>query len=60
MEGRNFTVTGKMTLGNEERTFSKSVSAMSETHAREKAYSLLGAANGLSRNKIMIEKVEKG
>lgn len=55
----NFVVSGKMTLGIQERTFTKEIIAKSEKDAREKAYSLIGSANGLSRNKIKIEKVEK-
>ncbi|MDD5172436.1 MAG: 50S ribosomal protein L18Ae [Candidatus ainarchaeum sp.] len=54
-----FNVSGKMTLGIEERTFSKKVEAKSESMAKHKAYALLGSACGLPRNKIKIDKVEK-
>jgi len=55
----NFTVSGKMILGKEERTFSKTVEAASEGAAKEKAFALLGSQNGVGRNKIKVEKVEK-
>lgn len=54
-----FTVSGKMTLGSEERTFSKTVEAASEGAAKEKSFALLGSQNGVSRNKVKVEKVEK-
>ncbi len=55
----NFTVSGKIVLGTEERTFVKSIDAKSENDARQRTYSLFGSLNGLERNKIKIEKVEK-
>jgi ribosomal protein L20A (L18A) len=54
-----FTVSGKITLGMEERAFVKEVEAASENAARHKAYGLFGSQNGLPRNKVRIEKVEK-
>jgi len=54
-----FTVSGKITLGIEERTFVKEVDAASENAARQKAYGLFGSQNGLPRNKVRIEKIEK-
>jgi ribosomal protein L20A (L18A) len=54
-----FTVSGKMALGSAERTFAKVVEAGSEAAARHKAYALLGSANGIRRNRITIDKVEK-
>jgi ribosomal protein L20A (L18A) len=54
-----FAVSGRMALGKEERTFTKAVEAESENAAREKAYALLGSHNGVKRNKIKIEKVER-
>lgn len=54
-----FTVSGKITLGAEERAFVKEVEAASENAARHKAYGLFGSQNGLPRNKVRIEKVEK-
>ena len=54
-----FTVSGRMMLGREERTFTKRVEAKSENAAREKTYALLGSHNGVKRNKIKIEKVER-
>lgn len=54
-----FNVSGKMTLGIEERKFSKKVEAKSEGMAKHKTYALLGSACGLTRNKIKIDKVEK-
>ncbi len=54
-----FAVSGKMVLGKEERAFTKAVDAESENAAREKAYALLGSHNGVKRNKIKIEKVER-
>ncbi len=54
-----FTVSGKIRLGAEERTFVKEVEAASENAARHKAYGLFGSQNGLPRNKVRIEKVEK-
>ncbi|MFH0737535.1 MAG: 50S ribosomal protein L18Ae [Candidatus Micrarchaeota archaeon] len=54
-----FNISGKITLGREERTFSKEVEAASENAAKHKAYALFGSVNGVPRNKIKIEKVEK-
>jgi ribosomal protein L20A (L18A) len=54
-----FTVSGRITLGIEERAFVKEVEAPSEKAARHKAYGLFGSQNGLPRNKVRIEKVEK-
>ncbi len=54
-----FNVSGKIMLGREERTFSKQVEAESENAAKHKAFALFGSVNGVKRNKIKIEKVEK-
>ncbi len=54
-----FTVSGKVTLGREEREFAKKVEAPSENAAKEKTYALFGSVNGVKRNKVKIEKVEK-
>jgi ribosomal protein L20A (L18A) len=54
-----FTVSGKITLGSEVRAFVKVVEAASENAAKHKAYGLFGSQNGLPRNRVKIEKVEK-
>ena len=54
-----FKVSGRISLGSSERAFSKIVQAESENDAKHKAFSLLGSNNGVARNKIKIEKVEK-
>lgn len=54
-----FKVSGKITLGIGERIFSKDIEAESENSAKHKTYALFGSANGISRNKVKIEKVEK-
>ena len=54
-----FNVSGKIILGIGERTFTKEVEAPSENAAKHKAYALFGSMNGVPRNKIKIEKVEK-
>jgi ribosomal protein L20A (L18A) len=54
-----FKVSGKITLGTEERAFTKVVTAESENDAKHKAFALFGSTNGVKRNKIKIEKVEK-
>jgi ribosomal protein L20A (L18A) len=54
-----FNVSGKITLGKEERPFSKQVEAESENAAKHKAFALFGSVNGVKRNKVKIEKVEK-
>jgi len=54
-----FTVSGKIKLGIGERAFSKEVDAESEGDARHKAYALFGSTNGVPRDKIKIDKVEK-
>ena len=55
-----FTVSGRITLGKEERTFKKNVEAKTENAAKEKTYALFGSHSGVKRNRIKIEKVEKG
>ncbi|MBI5228196.1 50S ribosomal protein L18a [Candidatus Micrarchaeota archaeon] len=55
----DFVVEGKMVLGPVERIFSKKVSAPSENAAKDKTYALIGSNNGLTRNKIKIEKITK-
>lgn len=54
-----FKVSGKIVLGKEERTFTKVVDAESEGDAKHKAFALFGSTNGVKRNKIKIDKVEK-
>ncbi|MFH0885279.1 MAG: 50S ribosomal protein L18Ae [Candidatus Micrarchaeota archaeon] len=54
-----FNVSGKITLGSEVRAFSKEVEAETENAAKHRAYALFGSTNGVKRNKIKIEKVEK-
>lgn len=54
-----FSISGKLMMGKEERPFVKKVEAPTENAAREKAYALFGSTNGIKRNKIQIEKVEK-
>ena len=54
-----FTVNGTIMLGTEQRTFSKKVEAASENAAKQKVYALFGSVNGVKRNRIKIEKVEK-
>lgn len=55
-----FNVSGKINLRNGERKFTKHVEAKSEADATHKTYALFGSTNGMKRNKIKIEKVEKG
>lgn len=54
-----FTINGTITLGKEGRAFSKKVEAASENAAKEKVYALFGSENGVKRNRIKIEKIEK-
>jgi ribosomal protein L20A (L18A) len=54
-----YNVSGKITLGSEERAFTKEVEAETENAARHRAYALFGSVNGVKRNKIKIDKVEK-
>lgn len=54
-----FTVSGRITLGLGERAFVKEVEAESENAARQTIYGLFGSKNGLPRNKVKIEKIEK-
>jgi ribosomal protein L20A (L18A) len=58
--GMEFTINGKITLGKEKRTFSKKVEAPSENAAKHKVYAVFGSVNGVKRNRIKIEKIEKG
>lgn len=55
-----FSISGKILLGKEERTFTKNVEAVSENAAKNKVYALFGSANGVKRSRIKIEKVTKG
>jgi ribosomal protein L20A (L18A) len=62
MQGENmamFNVSGKITLGTGQRTFSRKIEAETENAARHMAYALFGSQNGVKRNKIIIDKVEK-
>jgi ribosomal protein L20A (L18A) len=54
-----FAVVGRIKLGREDRPFRKEVEAETENSAKEKAYALFGSNNGVKRNKIIIDKVEK-
>ncbi len=54
-----FRISGTMRLGRETREFSKEIEAGTENYALEKAYMMLGAANGIPRGKIKVENVEK-
>lgn len=54
-----YNVSGKITLGSEERTFTKQVEAESEGMAKHVTYALFGSTSGVKRNMIKIEKVEK-
>lgn len=54
-----FTVHGKMILGSVERSFAKEVEAENENVAKHRACALLGSNNGVPRNRIKIDKVEK-
>lgn len=54
-----FTVSGKIILGKEERTFTKMVEAATENAAKEKTYALFGSQNGVKRNRIKIENIKK-
>ncbi|MCI0504348.1 50S ribosomal protein L18a [Candidatus Micrarchaeota archaeon] len=54
-----FNVSGRITLGTEERAFTKQVEAETENAAKHRAYAYFGSQNGVKRNKIKIEKVEK-
>jgi len=54
-----YNVSGKIRLGIGERPFSKDVEAASENAARHNAYAHFGSMNGVKRNMIKIEKVEK-
>ncbi|MFH1785662.1 MAG: 50S ribosomal protein L18Ae [Candidatus Micrarchaeota archaeon] len=55
-----FNVSGKIELKGGERQFTKKVEAKSELDAKDKTYALFGSQNGVTRNKINIDKVEKG
>lgn len=55
-----FNVSGKLNIGGEERPFTKQVEAKSEADATHRTYALFGSTNGVKRNKVKIEKVEKG
>lgn len=54
-----FRISGTMKLGRETRKFAKEIEAGTEGYAVEKAYMMLGAANGIPRSKIKVENVEK-
>jgi len=54
-----FNISGTIMLGKEKRAFSKTIEAPTENAARDKAYALFGSHNGVKRNRILIEKVEK-
>jgi ribosomal protein L20A (L18A) len=52
-----FLVSGMIKIGS--RKFKKEIEAASERRARELAYTLLGAQQGLSRTQIAIDSVSK-
>jgi ribosomal protein L20A (L18A) len=54
-----YNVSGKITLGSEERAFTKQVDAKSESMAKHVTYALFGSVSGAKRNRVKIEKVEK-
>ena len=54
-----FEVSGSVKLGKTTRSFTKKVEASTENAAKNLAYSLLGSQNGVSREKIKIDKVTK-
>lgn len=54
-----FRIKGKVKLGSESREFTKEIEAATENAAMEKAYSLIGSNNGVPRNKIKFDSVEK-
>jgi len=54
-----YKVSGKITLGRQERSFTKTVEAPSENAARHRTYAVFGSVNGVTRGRIKIEKVEK-
>lgn len=54
-----FSVYGEITLGKGTRKFRKEVEAETENTAKEHVYALFGSMNGIKRNKIKIEKVER-
>lgn len=54
-----YNVSGKITLGIEERPFTKQVEAKSEGMAKHKTYAHFGSHSGAKRNMVRIEKVEK-
>lgn len=54
-----FKVSGKITLGSQERSFTKVIEAESENKAKHLTYALFGSVNGVKRSKVKIEKVEK-
>lgn len=53
-----FNVSGTINIG-EIRSFSREVEAPTENAAKQKTYALFGSNNGISRNKIKIQKIEK-
>ncbi|MBI5046593.1 50S ribosomal protein L18a [Candidatus Micrarchaeota archaeon] len=55
----NFMVYGTITLGIGKRNFTKMVDAETENSAKNQVYAVFGSKNGLKRNKIKIDKVEK-
>ncbi len=53
-----FSISGTIKL-KEARSFTKSIEAKSEKHARELLYAAFASRNGLSRDRIKIGKVSK-
>jgi len=54
-----FKISGTMKMGRETRKFAKEIEAETEGFAVEKAYMMIGAANGIPRSNIKVEGVEK-
>jgi len=54
-----FSIKGKVRLGNEWRPFTKKIEAKSEKYARELIFSKFGANSGIKRSEVRIEEIAK-
>jgi ribosomal protein L20A (L18A) len=54
-----FRISGTMKIGRQNRKFEKEIEAATEKYAVEKAYMLIGSANGIPRSKIKVEEAKK-
>jgi ribosomal protein L20A (L18A) len=54
-----YAVSGTVVIPNGTRTFAKEVEAQSANHATDMVKALFGSQNGVNRNKVKIDKVEK-